>query len=64
MSLGHESTSGHISQEQQSYALLLARMACIVVGVLALGLFVATLPTYFVRLHILCTTDSCSFGQL
>lgn len=41
-----------------------ARVVCIAVAVLALGLFVGTLPTYFAQLHTLCTLPSCSFGQL
>ncbi|HLV98170.1 MAG TPA: hypothetical protein VKT82_05780 [Ktedonobacterales bacterium] len=42
---------------------LLARIACIVVTALALGLFFVTLPTYFARLNTPCLS-SCSFAQL
>jgi hypothetical protein len=49
---------------QRGRLLLLARIACIVVDVLVLGLFVVTLPTYFAQLHQPCTTAFCSYGQL
>jgi hypothetical protein len=49
---------------QQGRLLVLARIACLVVGVLVLGLFVVTLPTYFAHLHQPCTTAFCSYGQL
>ena len=43
--------------------LVLARIACVVVTALALGLFLVTLPTYFARLNTPCLS-SCSFAQL
>src|SRR5918912_1016901 len=48
---------------QQGPLLLLARIACIVVVALALGLFVVTFPVYFAHLHQIRTTAFCSFGQ-
>lgn len=50
--------------QQQARWLIVARIASILVVVLACGLFLVTLPTYFVYLHNLCTTDACLFGQL
>ena len=40
---------------QQKNGLLFARVACIVVSALVLGLFIITLPTYFTKLHLYCT---------
>lgn len=60
----HPQFPGKEERGKQRYGLLLAWAVCIVVDALALGLFVVTLPTYFVSLHQLCTTASCSFGQL
>lgn len=59
----HPQLPGEGERGQQRYRLLLARVACIVVGALALGLFVLTLPTYYAHLHQLCS-DSCGYGQL
>lgn len=56
--------SGEGQRGKQRYKLLLARVACIVVGMLALGLFVVTLPTYFAYLLRLCAPASCIYGQL
>src|SRR6266567_4855966 len=45
--------------------LVLARVGWVAVVVLALGLFIASIPTNFADLHILCTAASCnSSGQL
>jgi len=44
--------------------LILARSACIGVMILFLGLFVAALPIYFVRLNTVCSPPFCSIGQL
>jgi len=45
--------------------LVLARVVWVVVVVLALGLFIASIPTTFADLHILCTAALCSTsGQL
>src|SRR6266702_998948 len=40
--------------------LVLARVGWVAVVVLALGLFIASIPTTFADLHILCTAASCS----
>src|SRR3989440_498122 len=40
--------------------LVLARVGWVAVVVLALGLFIASIPTIFADLHILCTAASCS----
>src|SRR6266566_3233812 len=40
--------------------LVLARVGWVAVVVLALGLFIASIPTTFAELHILCTAASCS----
>ena len=48
---------------EQKNGLLYARVACIVVSALVLGLFILTIPTYFAHLHLYCT-DSCIYGQL
>ena len=48
---------------EQKNGLLFARVACIVVSALVLGLFIITLPTYFTKLHLYCS-DSCIYGQL
>jgi hypothetical protein len=37
--------------------LLLARIVWVVIAVLAMGLFIASVPTNFVFLHMLCTGD-------
>ena len=59
------------SSERHSYSrlhgrwLVLARVVWVAVVVLALGLFIASIPTTFADLHILCTAASCSnVGQL
>jgi hypothetical protein len=44
--------------------LTLARTTCIGTMVLFLGVSVAALPIYFARLHTLCSSPSCSNGQL
>jgi hypothetical protein len=49
---------------KQRYGLLFSRVVCIIVGTLALGLFVVTLPTYFAYLLQLCPAASCIYGQL
>lgn len=36
--------------------LMLARVAWIVIALLALGLFIASIPTYFAFLHVVCTS--------
>ena len=59
----HHQLLGEGERGHQKNGLLFARVACIVVGALALGLFVLTLPTYYAHLHLYCT-DSCSYGQL
>ncbi len=58
-------------RERHSYArlqgrwLVLARVVWVAMVVLALGLFIASIPTNFADLHILCTAASCSnVGQL
>jgi hypothetical protein len=56
--------SGEGQKGKQRYKLLFARVACIVVGALALGLFVVTLPTYIAYLLRLCAPASCIYGQL
>ena len=48
---------------EQKNGLLFARVTCIVVSALVLGLFIITLPTYFTKLHLYCS-DSCIYGQL
>ena len=40
--------------------LVLARVGWVAVVVLALGLFIASIPTTFADLHILCTAASCN----
>jgi hypothetical protein len=57
-------TQSKAEPQQQGRLLLLARIACIVVAVLMLGLFVVTLPTYYAFLLMLCTSASCGYGQL
>jgi hypothetical protein len=42
--------------------LILARVVWVAVVVLALGLFIASIPTTFASLHMLCTDASCSNG--
>jgi hypothetical protein len=37
------------------YRLVLVRLVCLILGVVSVGLFVASLPSYFVSLHMLCT---------
>ena len=55
---------GEGQRSKQRYTLAFARVACIIVGMLALGLFVITLPTYFAYMQQLCTPTSCIYGQL
>jgi hypothetical protein len=72
VNLASASTSGSGKLEAQNAKklglrgrlLLLARIVCIVVDVLALGLFVVTFPTYFGLLRTPCTPHSCITGQL
>src|SRR5438105_347267 len=58
------------NHEQLSYAhlhgrwFMLVRTACTVLNGLAFLLFVAALPAYVAALHVFCTGDGCSFGQL
>ena len=62
-----ESPERHSSARLHGRWLVLARVVWIAVVVLALGLFIASIPTTFASLHILCTDTaaSCSnFGQL
>jgi hypothetical protein len=44
--------------------LLLARVAWILVAVLAVGLFITGIPAEFALLHVPCPTVSCPTGQL
>ncbi len=71
MNVQHAPTEVTESRERHSYArlqgiwLVLARVVWVAVVVLALGLFIASIPTNFADLHILCTAASCSnVGQL
>ena len=59
----HDQLPDKDEKGQQKNRLLFARVVCIVVCVLVLGLFVLTLPTYFAHLHLYCT-ESCIYGQL
>src|SRR6266702_5122486 len=60
-----ESPERHSSARLHGRWLVLARVVWIAVVVLALGLFIASIPTTFASLHILCTAASCSnVGQL
>src|SRR2546430_6635238 len=57
----------HNTRDPRLYGrwLILARIGWVAVVVLALGLFIASIPTTFADLHILCTASSCSTsGQL
>ena len=56
--------SGEEQISKQRYTLAFARVVCIIVGMLALGLFFITLPTYFDYLLRLCAPASCIYGQL
>src|SRR6266487_1936298 len=66
MNVQHAPTEVTESRERHSYArlqgrwLVLARVGWVAVVVLALGLFIASIPTTFAELHILCTAASCS----
>ena len=42
--------------------LILARVVWVAVVVLTLGLFIASIPTTFADLHMLCTAASCTTG--
>ena len=46
----------------QGYRLVLARLLCLTLGVVSVGLFVASIPSYFASLHLLCTgtTIACN----
>lgn len=59
----HQNSSDR-ERGRQRYRLVLAWVVCIIVGTLALGLFVVTLPTYFAYLLQLCPAASCIYGQL
>ncbi len=65
MNVQHAPTEVTESRERHSYArlhgrwLVLARVVWVAVVVLALGLFIASIPTNFADLHILCTAASC-----
>src|SRR5438270_1725076 len=67
MNVQHAPTAMTESPERHSYArlhgswLVLARVVWVAVVVLALGLFIASIPTTFADLHILCTAASCSY---
>src|SRR6266516_2429565 len=57
----------HNTRDPRLYGcwLILARIGWVAVVGLALGLFIASIPTTFADLHILCTAASCSTsGQL
>src|SRR2546430_16789609 len=57
----------HNTRDPRLYGrwLILARIGWVAVVVLALGLFIASIPTTFADLHILCTAASCTnVGQL
>src|SRR5205814_3721066 len=66
MNVQHAPTAIAESRERHSYArlhgrwLVLARVVWVAVVVLALGLFIASIPTTFASLHMLCTAASCS----
>ena len=59
----HHQLPGERGSGQQKNGLPFARLACIVVCILILGLFSITLPTYYTRLQQYCT-EPCSSGQL
>src|SRR6266581_1682538 len=54
----------HNTRDPRLYGcwLILARIGWVAVVGLALGLFIASIPTTFADLHILCTAASCSNG--
>ena len=66
MNVQHAPTAIAESRERHSYArlhgrwLVFARVVWVAVVVLALGLFIASIPTTFADLHILCTAPSCT----
>jgi hypothetical protein len=45
-------------------ALVMARAACLIGGVLGLTSFIARLPSHFADLQQVCTTQTCGYGQL
>ncbi len=70
MNLQHTVRQATVSRERHEEAhtrlhgrwLVFARVTWIAVVGLALGLFIASIPTTFADLHILCTAASCSNG--
>src|SRR2546427_7998079 len=70
MNLQHTVRQATVSRERHEEAhtrlhgrwLVFARVTWIAVVGLALGLFIASIPTTFAYLHILCTAASCSNG--
>jgi signal transduction histidine kinase len=58
---------GEAEMHLRGRLLVLARVAWVVIALLALGLFIASLPNYFAFLHVLCTGTSVACrnsGQL
>src|SRR6266480_6934909 len=63
--VGRSASSSMADTRLRGGWLVLARVGWVAVVVLALGLFIASIPTTFADLHILCTAASCiSSGQL
>ena len=60
----HHDRQSESAPERRRSVLLFARIVCAVVATLGVGLFVATLPTYFAYLLLLCAPVSCIYGQL
>ena len=49
------------------YWLVLVRLLCLTLGVVSVGLFVASIPSYIAHLHLLCTGPAAACqnsGQL
>lgn len=51
---------GYVSTRIEGYWLVFARAAWLITALLAVGLFVASIPSYFAFLQTICTTASCA----